>query len=74
MHSAPGSVTEAGLCRELVETCVARFGGIDVMVNNADITRDRTMMKMSDEDFDEVIGNRSVVPVRGGSQGLPNGD
>ena len=62
VHSVPGSVTEADVCRELVETCVARFGGIDVMVNNAGITRDRTMMKMSDEDFDEVIAVNLRAP------------
>jgi NAD(P)-dependent dehydrogenase (short-subunit alcohol dehydrogenase family) len=34
---------------------VQKYGGIDVMVNNAGIVRDRTLLKMSDEDFDDVI-------------------
>jgi NAD(P)-dependent dehydrogenase (short-subunit alcohol dehydrogenase family) len=55
VHAVPGSVCETAVCNALVETCVSRFGGIDVMVNNAGIVRDRTLMKMSDEDFDEVI-------------------
>ena len=55
VHAVVGSVAETEVCNALVETCVDKFGGIDVMVNNAGIVRDRTLMKMSDEDFDEVI-------------------
>jgi 3-oxoacyl-[acyl-carrier protein] reductase len=50
-----GSVAEADVCNALVAACVETFGGIDVMVNNAGIVRDRTLLKMTDEDFDEVI-------------------
>jgi NAD(P)-dependent dehydrogenase (short-subunit alcohol dehydrogenase family) len=56
-----GSVAESATCTRLVDTCVEQFGGIDVMVNNAGIVRDRTLLKMSDEDFDEVI----AVDLRG---------
>ncbi|MFT4613998.1 MAG: NAD(P)-dependent dehydrogenase (short-subunit alcohol dehydrogenase family) [Bacteroidia bacterium] len=59
--SVAGSVADSAVCRELVETCVTQFGGIDVMVNNAGIVRDRTLLKMTDEDFDEVI----AVDLRG---------
>ncbi|MDY6853813.1 MAG: 3-oxoacyl-ACP reductase family protein [Thermodesulfobacteriota bacterium] len=31
------------------------FGRLDILVNNAGITRDRTLLKMSEEDWDEVI-------------------
>lgn len=55
VHAVVGSVAEAEVCNALVDTCVDKFGGIDVMVNNAGIVRDRTLVKMSDEDFDEVI-------------------
>jgi len=55
VHAVVGSVAETEVCNALVGTCVDKFGGIDVMVNNAGIVRDRTLMKMSDEDFDEVI-------------------
>ena len=34
---------------------VEHFGGLDIMVNNAGITRDATMRKMTEEQFDEVI-------------------
>lgn len=53
--AVPGSVVDESVCRELVATCVREFGGIDVMVNNAGIVRDRTMMKMSADEFDDVI-------------------
>ncbi len=33
-----------------------KYGRIDVLVNNAGITRDGLLMKMSEEDFDRVIG------------------
>jgi len=56
-----GSVADSAVCRQLVEACVDTHGGIDVMVNNAGIVRDRTLLKMSDEDFDEVI----AVDLRG---------
>jgi 3-oxoacyl-[acyl-carrier protein] reductase len=55
VHAVAGSVAETRVCDALVDTCVDKFGGIDVMVNNAGIVRDRTLLKMSDEDFDEVI-------------------
>lgn len=56
-----GSVADSVTCTRLVDTCIEQFGGIDVMVNNAGIVRDRTLLKMSDEDFDEVI----AVDLRG---------
>lgn len=40
---------------KLIEDVVARFGRIDVVVNNAGITRDTLLLRMSEEDFDQVI-------------------
>jgi 3-oxoacyl-[acyl-carrier protein] reductase len=40
---------------QLVERCVGELGSLDVMVNNAGITRDATMRKMTLEDFRLVI-------------------
>jgi len=39
-----------------VERVVAELGGIHVLVNNAGITRDNLLFKMTDEDWDSVIG------------------
>jgi len=41
-------------CEELVGQCVAEFGGIDILMANAGIARDRSFLKMSDEEFDDV--------------------
>jgi 3-oxoacyl-[acyl-carrier protein] reductase len=40
---------------ELVNTVVAEFGTIDVLVNNAGITRDTLLMRMSEQQWDEVM-------------------
>jgi NAD(P)-dependent dehydrogenase (short-subunit alcohol dehydrogenase family) len=39
----------------IVWTATSRFGGLDVLVNNAGILRDRTLLNMSDDDFDRVL-------------------
>ncbi len=39
----------------LVWTALSRFGSVDVLVNNAGILRDRTLLNMSEEDFDRVL-------------------
>jgi 3-oxoacyl-[acyl-carrier protein] reductase len=41
--------------KELVEAAVAELGSIDVLVNNAGITKDSLMLRMKEEDFDQVI-------------------
>lgn len=53
--SVLGSVADTAVCERLVRTCVEQYGGIDILVNNAGLVRDRTLFKMSDEEFDEVI-------------------
>jgi NAD(P)-dependent dehydrogenase (short-subunit alcohol dehydrogenase family) len=50
-----GSVADLDVCEALVERCVGDFGGIDLLVHNAGIVRDRTLLKMSPEEFDEVV-------------------
>ena len=48
-------VTQADEVDALVAAAMERFGGLDIMVNNAGITRDATMRKMTEEQFDQVI-------------------
>lgn len=42
-------------CKALVDEAVNAFGTIDVLVNNAGITKDKLIISMSEEDFDAVI-------------------
>jgi 3-oxoacyl-[acyl-carrier protein] reductase len=40
---------------KLIADVLADFGGIDVLINNAGITKDNLLMRMNEEDFDAVI-------------------
>lgn len=48
-------VTSSADVEALVNAAVTEFGALDVMVNNAGITRDATMRKMTEDQFDQVI-------------------
>ena len=50
------AVGDTAAADALVERAVGNFGRLDVMVTNAGLLRDRVLWKMSDEDFDAVIG------------------
>jgi len=41
--------------QKLVDDVVAEFGTVDILINNAGITKDNLLMRMSEEDFDKVI-------------------
>ncbi len=49
-----GDISQRSTADELVE-CAERLGGLDIVVNNAGITRDRMLFNMTDEDWDAVI-------------------
>ena len=48
-------VSSAAACAALVEQVLAAFGRIDVLVNNAGVTRDNLLLRMSEEDYDRVL-------------------
>ncbi|MER5387556.1 3-oxoacyl-ACP reductase FabG [Saccharopolyspora sp. NPDC002686] len=48
-------VTDPDAVQAAVEAATGEFGSLDVMVNNAGITRDATMRKMSLDDFEAVL-------------------
>jgi NAD(P)-dependent dehydrogenase (short-subunit alcohol dehydrogenase family) len=50
-----GDVADAAVADSLVATAVGEFGALDALVNNAGILRDRTVAKLSDEEWDDVI-------------------
>lgn len=49
------SVSDFAGAERIIGTAVDAFGTIDILVNNAGIVRDRTLVKMSEDDFDAVI-------------------
>src|SRR5689334_21011938 len=50
-----GSVADYATCEAVVARAVEALGGLDALVNNAGLTRDRTLMKMTPDEFREVI-------------------
>lgn len=49
------NVADSAAVDACVKEVIAKFGRIDIMVNNAGITKDGLLMRMSDEDWDAVI-------------------
>lgn len=50
-----GSVSDPAACEAMVQRCVAEFGRLDIVVNNAGILRDRMSFNLDDADFDAVL-------------------
>lgn len=50
-----GDVSIFEECEQLVKQVIEKFGKIDVLVNNAGITKDMLLMRMKKEDFEQVI-------------------
>ncbi|MBQ7572730.1 MAG: 3-oxoacyl-[Clostridia bacterium] len=50
-----GDVRNTDDVNELIKTAIDKFGKIDIFVNNAGVTRDGLMLRMSEEDWDLVM-------------------
>lgn len=50
-----GDVSNFEDCEEVVKQTIEKFGKVDVLVNNAGITKDMLLMRMKKEDFEQVI-------------------
>ena len=50
-----GNVVAAADCDAMVKACIEAFGKIDILVNNAGITRDTVLLRMKEEQWDQVI-------------------
>jgi len=51
----PARLGEDGAAQKLIEDAVEALGGVDILINNAGLTRDGLAMRMKDEDWDDVI-------------------
>lgn len=50
-----GDVSDGADAKRMIEEAIAALGSVDVLVNNAGITRDKIMLKMTEEDFEQVL-------------------
>lgn len=50
-----GDVRKSEDIKAMINTCIDTFGGIDILINNAGITKDKPMAMMSEDDWDTVL-------------------
>lgn len=50
-----GNVSEAETAQRLVDTAIERFGKLDILVNNAGRTADNLLIRMTEQEWDDVI-------------------
>lgn len=50
-----GDVSDFEVSKEIIDQVIDEFGQIDVLINNAGITRDGLIMRMKEKDFDSVL-------------------
>jgi 3-oxoacyl-[acyl-carrier protein] reductase len=62
--AVPGSVTEDGFPEQLLDTAVARFGKLNVLVNNAGFLWDGMLHMMTDEQWLRVMEIHTFAPFR----------
>jgi 3-oxoacyl-[acyl-carrier protein] reductase len=68
-HAHALDVTDRGSWERVTGACHRRLGRLDVLVNNAGFTRDRSLLKMSDQEWQSVID----VHLRGAWLGCQHG-
>lgn len=49
------NVSDFDACKEFIDYVIKKYNSIDILINNAGITRDGLLMRMSEKDFDDVI-------------------
>ena len=59
-----GNVTESGFAERFTQTAVDRFGGLDIVVNNAGYTWDSVIQKMTDDQWDAILDVHLKAPFR----------
>ena len=59
-----GSVTAPDFAERFVQTAIERFGGLDIIVNNAGYTWDNVVQKMTDEQWQAMLDVHLTAPFR----------
>ncbi|MCX2982556.1 SDR family oxidoreductase [Halieaceae bacterium IMCC14734] len=54
--AAAADIASRAGAQSIIDACILAWGGIDIMVNNAGNLRDRSFLKMTEEEFDAVWG------------------
>ncbi|UYP09053.1 3-oxoacyl-[acyl-carrier-protein] reductase [Priestia megaterium] len=49
------NVTESDSVQAMIKEAISTFGSVDILVNNAGITRDNLLMRMKEDEWDDVI-------------------
>jgi 3-oxoacyl-[acyl-carrier protein] reductase len=62
--SVPGDVTDPAFPDQLVSAAIDKFGGIDIIVNNAGYTWDAVIHKMTDEQWEAILAVHLTAPFR----------
>lgn len=63
-HVLPCDLSDPAALEGLPKAAMAAMGGLDILVNNAGITRDMLFMRLSDEDWDQVIAVNLTASMR----------
>ena len=50
-----GDVSDSTDAKRMVEEAIEKLGSMDILVNNAGITKDKLMLKLTEEDFEQVL-------------------
>jgi len=62
VHVLPADLSSAEGVEALVKNATEKMGGVDVLINNAGLTRDGLSMRMKDEDWADVINVNLTAP------------
>ena len=55
IYSFKADVSDYEQTEETVKAAIEKLGGVDILINNAGITRDNLLLRMKEKDFDDVI-------------------
>ena len=50
-----GDVSDSTDAKRMIEKAIEKLGSVDILVNNAGITKDKLMLKLTEEDFEQVL-------------------